>query len=707
MKKPPQLVKAPGKQIKRLKQEQAVTHEIIQPPVAQTPDDALHAQSVVAGVPEQDLKEETVQPAVSAMVDAALDAATQSAASAPLDLSLSLWAQAEAAAAAVDAGAGAGAAAGAGASTAAGAAAATTTAVATTAAVETSAALAIVAGVAALGIVVGVAVGGGGGGAAAVTTVADADTTPPVIAFTAATDDVGLVTGVLVTGARTDDTALVLTGTTEAGATVKVYNGATFLGNATVAGTNWSYSAVVADGTTYQFNAKATDAAGNTSEATANFTVIGDTTAPVIDTNTGLAAHSATKTIDLTYSEALNTTNIPLPASFAVMTGGVLNPVASVSVLGSVMTLTLTNAFAAGAVTVTYTAPAAANANAIQDAAGNQSLGFMSGVIADGYLRGATVYIDTNGDGVADPAVDYLVGTTDASGNFFIPSGAPVNTIIAVGGINIDTGVKNTSPLKAPAGSMTINPLTTLVQAVVDTSGGAITAANAAATVATSLGLTAGLGGQSLLNYDPISAGNLGAQKAAAQVATIVALAEGASAGAGATVIANLATVLNNAGATPIGLADASTISNILPAAVLADKAAQSAISDASTAIGNSGSIGAISLAQSQALDTIAPNAPTSLSVAATTNDTTPTVRVSFNKTDTDGKAAGAGDTITLRENGMQAGTAVTLTAADIALGYKDVDASTLSEGNHTLSAGTDRSGRQCQCGGNWGRRQY
>ena len=690
MKKTSKPVKASRKLIKRIKQEQAISHEVVQPAVAQTPDDALPAQSVVASLPEQALKEEAVQPAVSTMVDAALDAAAQSVASAPLDLSLSLWAQAGAAAAAVDAGAGAGAAAGTGASTAAGAAAATTTA--TTAAVATGAALstgAIVAGVAAVGVAAAAA---GGGGSSTLPPVVSTDTTAPVITFTAATDDVGSVTGALTSGATTDDTALVLSGTTEAGATVKVYNGATFLGNATVTGTNWTYTATVADGTAYLFNATATDAAGNVSAATSNFTVIGDTTAPAI---ASLAAHSATKTIELTYGEALDGTNVPLPASFTVTTGGVPNTVTGITVAGTVMTLTLQNAFAPGAVTLNYTDPTAGNdVNAIQDAAGNDAASFTSGVIADGYLRGATVYIDTNGNGVADPATDYLVGTTDESGNFFIRAGAPTGTIIAVGGVNIDTGVANTTALKAPAGSTTVNPLTTLVQAVVQASGGTTTAADAASTVAASLGLTAGLAGQSLLNYDPISSGNVVAQKAAAQIATIAAMAETSTAGAGATVLSNLATVVNNAGSTPVVLADASTISRVLQDAVQPNAAVQSAIADASSAIGNAASLAAISTAQSQALDTIAPTAPTSLSVAATTNDTTPAVRVNLNTTATNGTAAVAGDIITLRENGAQAGSPVTLTAADIAAGFKLVDASTLSEGSHTLSAVlTDQAG--------------
>ena len=100
--------------------------------------------------------------------------------------------------------------------------------------------------------------------------------------WSAATDDVGTVTGALTSGDTTDDTALVLSGTNESGSSVKVYNGSTELGSATVSGTSWSYSATVANGTTYQFNVKETDLAGNTSNATTNFAVTGDTTAPTV-----------------------------------------------------------------------------------------------------------------------------------------------------------------------------------------------------------------------------------------------------------------------------------------------------------------------------------------------------------------------------------------------------------------------------------------
>ena len=106
------------------------------------------------------------------------------------------------------------------------------------------------------------------------------DTTAPTATWSAATDNVGTVTGALTSGDTTDDTALILSGTNEAGSSVKIYNSTTELGNATVSGTSWSYTATIVDGTTYQLNVKETDLAGNTSVATSNFAVTGDTTAP-------------------------------------------------------------------------------------------------------------------------------------------------------------------------------------------------------------------------------------------------------------------------------------------------------------------------------------------------------------------------------------------------------------------------------------------
>ncbi|PIT77757.1 Ig-like domain-containing protein [Limnohabitans sp. B9-3] len=189
------------------------------------------------------------------------------------------------------------------------------------------------------------------------------DTAAPAVTLSAVTDDVGNVTGPVASGSSTDDTALVLSGTNEAGATVAVYNGTTLLGAATVTGTNWTYSATVANGSTYQFNATATDAAGNTSAATTYHTVIGDTAEPTVTISssaTSLGAN-ATATLTFTLSEAI--------ANFSdtsiTVTGGTLS---NFSGSGTSYTATFTpDAGLSGAATVNVAA------SALTDAAGNSN----------------------------------------------------------------------------------------------------------------------------------------------------------------------------------------------------------------------------------------------------------------------------------------------------------------------------------------------
>ena len=458
-----------------------------------------------------------------------------------------------------------------------------------------------------------------------------------------------------------------------------------------------------------------TDAAGNagTAAQSANFAV--DTDAPAV---VSMVADSASGTVTLTFDSPLDGTNLPLVGAFAVTVAGTPNAVASLAIAGNAITLTLTNSFVAGSqVNVTYTDPAGDAANAAQDVSGNDAAGFTMGQVADGYVRGATVYIDTNENGEADPGVDYLVGQTDSLGNFFIPSGAPTGTIIAVGGVNIDTGVPNTVPLKAPAGSTTVNPLTTLVQAVVESSEGTVDAAAAAQTVAQTLGLTLPEG-RSLTNFDPIAAANsstnpteraaaVEAQKAAAQIATVVALASqdaDANADAGTTVFSNLAKQIESAStaSSTVNLADASTLGSALANTGVSD-AAQSNIADASAAIslvdaGAVGGLAAVSAAQSQFLDTIAPAAPTAapdLQVASDTGSSSSdnvtsqpslALRVSFDTGLTNGMAAVAGDKLLVLEGGILVAEKL-LSAADIAAGYADVPVSGVSEGSHTFNA--------------------
>ncbi|WP_341899605.1 FG-GAP-like repeat-containing protein [Synechococcus sp. UW140] len=100
---------------------------------------------------------------------------------------------------------------------------------------------------------------------------ATVDTAAPAApTITSITDDAAPGTGTIAPGGFTNDTSLLLTGTAEAASTVSIYNGSTFLGTTTADTTTgaWSYSATgLANGSSYAFNATATDAAGNVSKA--------------------------------------------------------------------------------------------------------------------------------------------------------------------------------------------------------------------------------------------------------------------------------------------------------------------------------------------------------------------------------------------------------------------------------------------------------
>ena len=90
-------------------------------------------------------------------------------------------------------------------------------------------------------------------------------------------DNAGLVTGQITNGTVTDDQTPTLSGTGEAGATVKIYDGANLLGSVTVDGTgHWAYTptTALANGS-HSLTTTQTDPAGNTGPASApvSFTV--------------------------------------------------------------------------------------------------------------------------------------------------------------------------------------------------------------------------------------------------------------------------------------------------------------------------------------------------------------------------------------------------------------------------------------------------
>ena len=104
------------------------------------------------------------------------------------------------------------------------------------------------------------------------------DTTAPVVPTIASfsTDSGTVGDGI------TNDNTLTLTGSAEANATVKVYDGVTLLGSATADGSgNWSYTTAALTNGAHSLTATSTDVAGNTGAASAALSVTIDTSAPV------------------------------------------------------------------------------------------------------------------------------------------------------------------------------------------------------------------------------------------------------------------------------------------------------------------------------------------------------------------------------------------------------------------------------------------
>ncbi|WP_418936793.1 BapA/Bap/LapF family large adhesin [Leclercia adecarboxylata] len=111
------------------------------------------------------------------------------------------------------------------------------------------------------------------------------DTTAPAApAIVAAADNVGSIqTPLTVSGQVTDDSTPTLTGSAAANATVTLFDNGVALGTVQASATgDWSFTPEEALGNgSHTFTARATDAAGNLSEASAGFTVIVDTVKPL------------------------------------------------------------------------------------------------------------------------------------------------------------------------------------------------------------------------------------------------------------------------------------------------------------------------------------------------------------------------------------------------------------------------------------------
>jgi autotransporter passenger strand-loop-strand repeat protein len=192
----------------------------------------------------------------------------------------------------------------------------------------------------------------------------------------------------------------------------------------------------------------------------------------------------------------------------------------------------------------------------------------LAGKVAKGYVSGATVFADANGNGQLDPGE--VSTTTDATGGFSLTGGS--GPLVAFGGTDTSTGLPFKGQLSAPAGSTDITPLTTLLTDLASDP-------SAQQKVLSALGLSSTL---NLTTFDPIAAAQGGSadgaatEVAGAKVYDTVEMIASTFAGAGGAFTSSLqaafsalATALDGAG---INLSDKTVLSGLITQVAQAEK---------------------------------------------------------------------------------------------------------------------------------------
>ncbi|MEK7344351.1 MAG: hypothetical protein AAB176_01550, partial [Pseudomonadota bacterium] len=167
------------------------------------------------------------------------------------------------------------------------------------------------------------------------------DTTAPATsaAVTGLADNAGAITGNVATGTTTDDTSLTVTGTLggatagaslAAGESVRIYDGATFLGNATVTvvsggQSTWSFTdtRTLTDTQALSYNVRVADAALNPNTASTAYTATVDTTAPAFSAAvTGLADNVGAVTGNVATGTTTDDTSLTVTGTLGGATAG-------------------------------------------------------------------------------------------------------------------------------------------------------------------------------------------------------------------------------------------------------------------------------------------------------------------------------------------------------------------------------------------------
>jgi hypothetical protein len=411
------------------------------------------------------------------------------------------------------------------------------------------------------------------------------------------------------------------------------------------------------------------------------------------------------QTVTLTFSEDMSSSVAVGDVQFTI--DNTIVAASSVSVDGANITFTFAPmTFTQGdQIEIDYLG---SSVDALQDASGNDYSGDInvtSITLADGYIKGASVYLELDDGSRVDTGI-----VTDANGNFFltpetqelIASFTGNFSIVAVGGFNVDTGLPNTQDMRAPQGSTVINPLTTLIDEVVKSTGDDV--ATAQQKVKTALGITSS---QDLTAYDPISASKdssdpaaaadaLAVQKAAAAIATVIAYAEKASGNESASESVVDAMVSSIAANATIDLTDASTLQTLTGQSSVAD------LDAAIDGINSATDVDAVSTQQGTLLDTTAPSTPTISLVGGNSdglvNSTTVDIKVAFDTLSSDGTAVSLGNIVRIYESAdlSSAVASHTVTDADLNRGYVTFSGISLASSETIWAADiTDKSGNE------------
>ncbi len=125
-----------------------------------------------------------------------------------------------------------------------------------------------------------------------------------------------------------------------------------------------------------------------------------------------------------------------------------------------------------------------------------------SGQVVKGYIEGAAVFLDRDGDGLPDPGDEPVFTDTEGRYTLQTETGAE-GTIIAIGGVDTLTNVPlDDTIFKAPAGATVVTPLTTLVAELAELDGISIDEAESRVLEAFNLTLP---DGTDLIAFDPLA----------------------------------------------------------------------------------------------------------------------------------------------------------------------------------------------------------